>query len=125
MTAKEYLLQYRECVDDIRARNDEYRQLILDIKGIPGRTDEIQAFKAEIEREKSEMLSLRREIRGTIRQISERRLQRLLIYRYICGCTWERVAVKMSYNYVYIIRKLHPRALDQIENLLKKSYKKQ
>ena len=136
MTAKEYLSQYRDMVKDVRAKRDELKKLREDATAISPQTSEgghtpgavsdkvgrKAAAAADIEREIEEECAacrlLRRDIRATIAQVSSGDLRRLLSYRYICGCTWERVAVKMGYSYVHVVHRLHPRALQAVGDIV-------
>lgn len=134
MTAKEYLSQYRDCVKDINCKREELNKLLEDATTITAPTSESghtvgsisdkvgrkAAEIADIEREIGEEIEaarvLRHDIRSSIAAISSGDLRRLLTYRYICGCTWERIAVKMNYSYFHIVHRLHPRALAEIGN---------
>lgn len=136
MTAKEYLSQYREAVKMIRTKQDELLTLIEDATAVSpnqsgthsgGTSDKVGRKSAaaadierEIEEEKATLRVIRRDIRATIAQVRSADLRRLLTYRYICGCTWERVAVKMNYSYVHIVHRLHPRALAAVGDTLPK-----
>ena len=135
MTSKEYLSQYREAVKDIRCKQEELEQLREDATAISpstegGHTDgnisdkvgrkapAIADLEREIEEEKAAARLLRRDIRRSIAALSSGNLRRLLTYRYICGCTWERVAVKMDMSYVHVVHRLHPKALRQIGDII-------
>lgn len=135
MTAKEYLLQYREAVDDIRCKRDELAVLLADATNMspspggshtPGSTsDKVGrkgAARADIEREIEDEVEsarlLRRDIRQSISRVSSGTLRRLLTYRYICGCTWERVAEKLDMSYVHVVHRLHPKALCEIGDII-------
>ena len=136
MTAKEYLSQYREAVKMIRTKQDELLALIEDATAVSpnqsgthggGTSDKVGRKSAaaadierEIEEEKAALRVIRRDIRATIAQVHSADLRRLLTYRYICGCTWERVAVKMNYSYVHIVHRLHPRALAAVGDTMPK-----
>ena len=136
MTAKEYLSQYRDAVKLIYTKQDELLALIEDATAISpnnsgthggGISDKVGRKSAaaadierEIEEEKAALRVIRRDIRATIAQVRSADLRRLLTYRYICGCTWERVAVKMSYSYVHIVHRLHPRALAAVGDTMPK-----
>ena len=139
MTAKEYLSQYRECVEDIKCKREELAILLADATAMspqidsgthtPGAiSDKVGrkgAARADIEREIAEELDaarlLRRNIRQSIAALPAGNLRRLLTYRYICGCTWERVAVKMNLSYVHVVHRLHPQALREIGDIIFKN----
>lgn len=128
MTAKEYLSQYREAVKDIRCRQAEIEQLREDATAISpsasadhtagnisdkvGRkAPEIADLEREIEEEKAAARLLRRDIRRTIGAVSGNEMRRLLTYRYLCGFTFERIAVKMGKSYYHVVHRMHPHAL--------------
>ena len=131
MTAKEYLSQYRDAVEDIKVKNAELEKLREDAVSISpsssaehttgnisdkvGRkAPEIADLEREIEEEKAAARLLRRDIRASISKIPIKDLRRLLTYRYICGCTFERVAVKMGRSYYHVVHRLHPAALKKV-----------
>lgn len=141
MTAKEYLSQYRECVKTLKTKHDELLTLIEDATAISSPTEggthtpgavsdkvgrksaEIADLEAEIEAEREVLRVIRRDIRSSISHVHSADLRRLLTYRYICGCTWERVAVKMNYSYVHIVHRMHPKALAEIGNTMQEMHK--
>ena len=55
----------------------------------------------------------RKEIETVIETLEDKTLQLLLRYRYIDGMTWEQIAVKMRYDYRWVLR-LHGRALERL-----------
>ena len=132
MTAKEYLSQYRDCVESIKCKRFELERLLDDATSItPSREDtghttgnvsdkvgrigsEIADISREIDEECAAVRTLRRDIRASISAVPSGTLRRLLTYRYICGCTWERTAVKLNMSYVHVVHRLHPKALHYI-----------
>lgn len=136
MTAKEYLSQYRDCVEDIKAKRLEIEVLLADATAMSpsasggghtvGNTSDkvgkkgaaLADIEREIEEEREAARTLRRDIRASIAALTDGTLRRLLTYRYICGCTWERVAVKMNMSYVHVVHRLHPKALRQIGDII-------
>lgn len=135
MTAKEYLSQYRECVEDIKCKREELAILLADATAMTpstggahtpgaisdkvGRKGAARAdIEIEIEGEAEAARLLRQDIRRTIAAIPSGNLRRLLTYRYICGCTWERVAVKMDMSYVHVVHRLHPQALKEVGDII-------
>lgn len=138
MTAKEYLSQYRECVESIRCKREELEKLLADATimspaesgthtagNISDRVGKKGAARAdieiEIEGEVEAAKLLRQNIRATIARVPSGNLRRLLTYRYICGCTWERVAVKLDMSYVHVVHRLHPRALALVGEIFQKN----
>lgn len=135
MTAKEYLSQYRECVEGIRCKREELEKLLADATLMSPRMDDgshaegnisdkvgrAGSARADIQREIDEECGaarlLRQDIRRSISLVPHGNLRRLLTYRYICGCTWERVAVKMGLSYVHVVHRLHPQALKFIGDI--------
>ena len=141
MTAIEYLSQYSEAVKDLKTKRDELEALLTDATATAAPTGEtshtagnvsdkvgkgaaaIADIKREIEEEREVLRLLRRDIRSTISHVHRGDLRRLLTYRYICGCSFERVAVKMNYSYFHVVHRLHPRALAAIGDTFGKSPK--
>lgn len=94
------------------------------VKGSPKIHDpiaEAAASIADTERllaeSRAEAIRTMNEITRTIQQISDDKLQTLLILRYIEGMTWESVAREMAYEERQIYR-LHGIALQQIKDVI-------
>lgn len=67
----------------------------------------------EITRELRNLHRLRREIRAVITTLEDDILQTLMLYRYIDGMTFEKIAVKMNFSWRWTIT-LHGRALEKL-----------
>lgn len=119
MTAKEYLMQYRDAmrrakaiadhIDDLRAmceqlKTEDGHKIELD-KAVAELVDAERKAEAEVDR----LTRLEAEIEGAVGQIAEP-YRTLLYERYINGKTFEQIAVQMSYSWRQIIR-LHGQAL--------------
>lgn len=85
--------------------------------GVSDKTGDAAARIADIDamiRGRTEELVRRRaEIGRMIASVGDDTLRRLLYLRYIEGCTWEAIAVKMHYSYQWVCI-LHGRALEAI-----------
>ena len=135
MTAKEYLSRYRRLSAYIDCKLDEIEQLrsiatrltptaMFDRSGNVsdkvGRTvAKIVDLEREIDGEVDELVKLREEITETISKINDARLKTLLTMRYINGYKWEKIALNMHYSYSSLTYYLHPRALQEVEKILK------
>ncbi len=136
MTAKEYLLQYRDAVRRSKATMDHLDELramagrITPNYGSSGGThaadDRLGAAVARIvdaeARANAEielLTATAREIKKTIEAVPEP-YSTLLYERYINGKTWEQVAVDMNYSYMHICR-LHGAALQAVSGILNQS----
>lgn len=58
-------------------------------------------------------VKMQQEIKELIGTIDDATLRRLMTYRYIHGKKWEEIAVRMDYDYRYVL-KLHGKSLCQI-----------
>lgn len=120
MTPKEYLMQYRESVDASneitahlselkaeaqRLRDHEGQSIALD-KAVAKYMDACTAASVQL----ADLARLRGEISLAIDAVPDEKLRTLLRWRYICGASWERVAVEMNYTYRRITQ-LHGVAL--------------
>ncbi|NLZ46487.1 MAG: DUF1492 domain-containing protein [Clostridiales bacterium] len=135
MTQKEYLNQYRAIDKEIDALLDEQKRLrsiaeksgassIIDGTAKSPKNDNSAPFERivdkiiEIENEINQKidlkLNLQKEINASIERVDDDTLRTLLRYRYLCGMTFEQVAVRMNYSYMHTCR-LHGRALAKIE----------
>lgn len=137
MTAKQYLLQYRQALSDLRCKQSERRALFDNATNIspstaggtptPGSVSDktgrgvvnISALDAQIEAEEIALAIILSEIRETISQVSDSAERNLLTYYYICGYTWEETAAQMHYSYNHVVANLHPKALRKVSAVMK------
>ena len=126
MTAKEYLMQYRDAmrrakaiadhIDDLRAmceqlRTEDGHKIELG-KAVAELVDAQNRAKAEVDR----LTALEREIEQVIKRIAEP-YQTLLYERYINGKTFEQIAVTLNYSYRQATR-IHGNALNLVKDVL-------
>lgn len=126
MTAKEYLMQYRDAmrraqaitehIADLRAmceqlRTEDGHKIELD-KAVAELVDAERRATGEVDR----LAELEREIEQTISRAAEP-YRTLLYERYINGKTWEQVAVRMNYSFRHTT-KLHGTALRILKDVL-------
>lgn len=135
MTAKEYLLQYRDAVrrataaqdhlDELRAMAERITPNYGGSGGGHQTGDKLGAAVARLvdaESRVSDELELleatERDVISTIGKITDGTLHTLLYERYINGKTWEQIAVVMNYSYQHIVHYLHPKALNAVKHLI-------
>lgn len=136
MTAKEYLSRYQAinrevdalCEECVRLRSLAERVGCGQLSDMPKSQNYDQsahftkAVDKLIEKQKEtnakidELVAAKEEIDAAIDTVQDATLRTLLRYRYICGLTWEEIAVKMHYSYMHICR-LHGKALMQVKML--------
>lgn len=139
MTAKQYLLQYKNALAELKCKEAE-RQALLDkatnispalVGGAPtagnitdktgrGGTN-IAEIDKQIEAEQAKLAKLLANIRHTIAQVPDTAERNLLTYYYICDYTWEQTAVEMNYSYNHVVANLHPSALRKVAIILKRT----
>ena len=120
MTAKEYLMQYRDAMRRTKAISDHIAELRVICEQL--RTEdghrialdkavaELVDTEAKCNAEIVQLEKLEDEIKRTI-ELTREPYHTLLYERYINGKTWEQIAVCMDYSYVHIVHRLHPEAL--------------
>ena len=126
MTAKEYLLQYRDAmrrthaisdhIAELRAvceqlRTEDGHRVALD-KAVAELVDAQEKTAAEVTR----LARLETEIACTIDRVPEP-YRTLLYERYINGRTWEQIAVRLNYSYRRVTQ-LHGEALKLLKDCL-------
>lgn len=126
MTAKEYLMQYREAMRrtqaitahlaELRAvceqlRTEDGHRIALD-KAVAELVDAEAKTAAEVAR----LTVLEAEIIGAIDRVPEP-YRTLLYERYINGLTFEKIAVRMNYSWRQTIR-LHGQALQYAQDVI-------
>lgn len=113
MTAKEYLNQYRDCVQELRCKKVERDQLLEDAEAV-GEPDTTE-IEIELERERKHFYQVRREIRAAIKAVPSAQLRCLLTYRYICGAGWNDISRKMHLSHTHVVNRLQNEALNFVE----------
>ena len=126
MTAKEYLMQYREAMrrtqaitehlTELRAvceqlRTEDGHRIALD-KAVADLVDTEAKTAAEVDR----LTALEAEIIGAIDRVPEP-YRTLLYERYVNGLTFEKIAVRMNYSWRQTIR-LHGQALQYAQDVI-------
>ena len=128
---KEYLRQYGCALRAERTIEEEIQQVRLDKMfpalvqdGMPhgsGGNSDLSAFVvkvdellAELKKQAEKRITLRQGIVRKIEQMDDETEKLVLRLRYIQLLKWEEVAVKMDYDYRYIL-KVHGRALKNFE----------
>ena len=127
----EYLERYKLLEKEVARLCDEYARwmeratvlspAITDMPKGGGQSDPVQRaviamcdLGADIGKKMDALSRVRCEIECSLQSIEDGTLRLLMEYRYLNGMTWEEVAVKMNYNYRWVLR-LHGRALAAME----------
>lgn len=84
--------------------------------------DKIIDLQNELNAEIDRFIDMKREANGILRQIPSEKQRRCLEYRYLLGKTFEAIAFETGYSY-FGVCKLHGRALQSAEEIIKKSEK--
>lgn len=142
MGAKEYLRQYQDAKSDIENKKSklaELEELVGNISSgessdgirtavISDRTGESAAkiadMKQEIDSDILKLVDILEEVESIINQLENGTYRRLLCLRYIEGLSWEKVAGGIHHD-VRWTYKLHGRALQQVEKILKQDIERQ
>lgn len=134
MTAKEYLMQYRIAFNKVKRKQEQIEKLRADLlpSGIsydvvPGsggnRTAadifvRIEELERELYSEIEVALDKAYMVKETIYAVEDERYQNVLYDRYIMNLKWKEIAKELKHEERYIY-KLHGRALEEVEKLLK------
>ena len=71
-------------------------------------------LQTEIDRDINRLVDVKRQIVIAIKSVDNKEYQTLLELRFLCGCTWEEVAVKMGYSIQHTYR-IRDQALKKIK----------
>lgn len=129
---KEYLKSYRKIGRELRSLSEEIRQLrdawILpgivsdglpkssggsDLSGYAARLDELER---KLREKVAELYKRQTEIEADISAMEDANERTVLRNYYLCGMSWERVAVEMGYSWRQIHR-IHGEALIHFEKM--------
>ena len=127
---KEYLKSYRKIGRELRSLSEEINQLRLsqimpgivsdglpkssggsDLSGYAARLDELER---KLREKAAELYKCQTEIEADISAMKDANERTVLRNYYLCGMTWERVAVEMGYSWKQVQR-MHGRALMHFE----------
>ena len=75
-----------------------------------------------VDRERERLDSIMAEITALIAQVEDNTLAALLQDRYVRCLTWEQVATELNYNQTYVIKHLHPKALQAAKDAIECHY---
>ncbi len=135
MTAKEFLSQAYLLDQRIKSKSEQIQSLnelaakctaVLSgmphspSHGSPRMADavcKIIDLENEIAASVDELVQTKREIVEVINKVENAEFRALLEQRYLCGATWERIAIDMNYSLRYV-HCLHKNALKAVETLI-------
>ncbi len=137
MSAKDWLKRARDAGKRLKALEESKRRaydrataatraLRLDFAGSAGnftsssKNDTYTVLSDEVDRQKDEIDRICAEITRVIGQVDDNILATLLTEYYVNDRSWGEVAAAINYDYGYMIRRLHPKALQKIEQLIKR-----
>lgn len=124
-----YLNQYRIMhieIDQITKELQRWQDLATRISpsysDMPhgGGSDKVQTAAVEVaeltdklNRKLHQAIMVQENIKKLLESLDDIKLRHLMFYRYINGMRWEEIAVRMDFNYRWVLR-LHRKALNQI-----------
>lgn len=124
-----YLNQYRIMhieIDQITKELQRWQDLATRISpsysDMPhgGGSDKVQTAAVEVaeltdklNQKLHQAIMLQENIKKLLESLDDIKLRQLMSYRYINGMRWEEIAVRMDFNYRWVLR-LHRKALNQI-----------
>ncbi|MDY2969735.1 MAG: hypothetical protein SOR83_07165 [Butyricicoccus pullicaecorum] len=130
--AKEYLLRVRRAKREVQryqALKAQARDLACSSTAPPdklsvigGKGGDVFAryaqYAATLDEKISDLYDLQNEVTCTIARVPDSRYRELLLGYYVEGLTWEQTAVEMGYSYQNVVQFLHPKALEQVGEIL-------
>ena len=78
--------------------------------------EKILELEAQIIAEIQNLVDAKTQTISAISKVKDNELRALLLYRYVNGYTWEKVAEKLHYSYAHVVKSLHPKALEAVEH---------
>lgn len=139
MTAKEYLLRYKEAKNEITYTLEELekmRTMITQVKAAQSDSERVKSsgsqdplgnaiatlvmMEEEMCDKVSTMKEIKREIEYTLSQIKDSNLKNILCLRYLLDKSWEEIAITLNISYRHTTR-LHGVALQKVDEIIKMS----
>ena len=128
MTAKEYLMQYRQSMErtaEIEQHLAELKAEAIRLKDHEGQSVKLDDATAkyvdacdEYAHELNRLAAVRKEIKRTIEAVPDVRLRNMLTEIYMGGQTLVRIAADKNYSYEHICR-LHGEALRLVSGIMR------
>ena len=131
MTALDFLSQaYRldlridSKLEQINSLNELATKCTATISGMPRSPNQsissmadtvakIVDLQIEIDCDILQLIDIKRQIVASIKAVDNKEFQTLLELRFLCGCTWEEIAIKMGFSIQHTCR-MRDRALKKI-----------
>jgi DNA-directed RNA polymerase specialized sigma subunit len=85
----------------------------LSISSMADAIVKIVDLQTEIDRDIHRLIDIKRQIVASIKAVDNKEYQTLLELRFLCGCKWEEVAIKMGYSIQHTYR-MRDRALRKV-----------
>ena len=142
MTAKEYINQYVMAGNEIDSLLEELQRIrslaekttmsfendggaagTRNTEKLPEAVEKIMEIEEEIGKRVVSLAFLRIDIYNTICRVEDCKSRVLLMKRYICGESFERIATEMGYTYNHIVKNIHPAALAEVDEIIGKKEK--
>lgn len=134
MTAKEYLQQYRDADCEINVKLEQIQRLrelatkttqVLTSDRVQSSAEnklehicaKIADLEDEVNRDIDQLAETKKSIEVLIRRLPDASQRCVLELRYIVGLRWEEIAVRMHYQYRWVLE-LHGRGLQTINTAL-------
>lgn len=76
-------------------------------------TVEVAELTDKLNQKLHQAIMVQENIKKLLESLDDIKLRQLMFYRYINGMRWEEIAVRMDFNYRWVLR-LHRKALNQI-----------
>jgi DNA-directed RNA polymerase specialized sigma subunit len=124
-----YLNQYRimhieidQITKDLQRWQDLATRISPSYSDMPhgGGSDRVQTAAVEVaeltdklNQKLHQAIMVQENIKKLLESLDDIKLRQLMFYRYINGMRWEEIAVRMDFNYRWVLR-LHRKALNQI-----------
>ncbi|MCL2045744.1 MAG: hypothetical protein FWG88_05105 [Oscillospiraceae bacterium] len=106
---------------EVRAASGSATGKLTSKRSAKGRGDgalvQVLEYGRELDARIAELDSILVEIARAIYAVEDGTLRLLLINRYILFKKWEQVAIDMGYSYTNVTFRLHPKALEAVEEL--------
>ena len=126
---KEYLLRYQLIdkkieheLEGLALWKEKAKKVTAVLTGLPGPQsktggmqnicDKVMDMEKEVGIHIEKMLQLKQELESIISAVPHEIYRLLLQYRYLDFMLWEHIAVRLNYNYYYVRKELHKKALE-------------
>ncbi len=115
MNTKEWLAQGKNIDREIRALRDALSK--AENLSEFCHTDKNEEYICRLNTKISQLSKTNSDILSVIYKVDDNILRTLLIERFINNKTWEKVSIRLGYDFYHVVKRLYPKAVAEVDRI--------